>query len=266
MSEKIFYWIQKPVDFYRDIAIKKMRKQPNGAVLTIIYDKLLLFTANEVGYYYFRGIYDSIAEELAEEINESEEDTRQAIEYLEKNKLLEQQENEYIYIPAVAEMVGSETAAAGRKRKQREREKAAQCDNVTLDCDNVTDVSQRVTNCHTEGEGEGEKEGEKEKEGEGKGKAPAAPLYEKLSQTDLTQKDYCDLCGMFGESITKEYYKKASLSGEKRKRVIDNTRAWIIDKVNKDYTAKELAEVKQHNNDLDYRANQLAQIEALYME
>lgn len=123
MAEKKYFWFKLHVDFFKTKETKKLRKMAGGSVYTIIYLKLILLSLREKGKLYFEGIDDSFAEELALEIDETVEDVKMTLIFLEKVSLLEIIESDIIQLPIAVDNIGKETASAGRKRRQREREK-----------------------------------------------------------------------------------------------------------------------------------------------
>lgn len=123
MAEKRYFWFKLHVDFFKTKETKKLRKMAGGSVYTIIYLKLILLSLREEGRLYFEEVDDSFAEELALEIDESVEDVKMTLMFLERVSLLEVIETDVIQLPVAVHNIGKETASAGRKRKQREREK-----------------------------------------------------------------------------------------------------------------------------------------------
>lgn len=116
---KRFYWLKLPNDYFKQLSQRKMLRQPNGESMQRIYLKMMLLAVDKGGYIPFQGVYDSIQEEIAEELFEDIELVNQTVEYAQKNKLLEMNELQ-IFLPQVLEMTGSETDSARRVRKHRE--------------------------------------------------------------------------------------------------------------------------------------------------
>ena len=159
---KKYVWLKLKEDFFQQKAIKKLRRMTSGgAVYTLIYLKMQLLSLKNEGKLYFEGVEDNFIDEIALEIDESAEDVQMTVMYLQKNGLLEIGDlpDEYV-LPEVLGSIGSETAAAERKRQQRLREK----EKKLIGCDNVTPLSLGVTKSHTEEEKEEDKEEDKEEE------------------------------------------------------------------------------------------------------
>ena len=136
-----FYWMKLPNDYFRQLFQRKMRKQTGGIEMQLIYLKMLLYSIDKDAVIPFQGVYDSIEEELAEELGEESEMVKETINFLEANQRLERTENG-IFLPEALKRVGSEGTSAERVRNFRRR-KALQCNT------NVTPVKQ---NCNGEKE------------------------------------------------------------------------------------------------------------------
>ena len=167
---KKYVWLKLKKDFFQQRAIKKLRKIAGGDTYTIIYLKLQLLSLDDEGKLFYEGVEENFAEEMALAIDEDPDNVKVVLMFLEKNGLLESvTENEFV-LPETVDSIGSETAAAERKRQQRIREKEKllieekteddikKCDIVTPMSQGVTFLSNDVTNCHTEKEKEKEKD------------------------------------------------------------------------------------------------------------
>ena len=161
MSEKKYYWLKLPFDFFKDRTLKKLMKLSGGATYILIYQKLLLLSLENEGKIFFENVEESFIEEMSLELDETIEDMQIALGFLHKNNLIEQLDEYTYYMTRVAEMIGSETDAARRKRKSRAKNLVTMSQsNVTKSQPNVT-KSQEVTKCHIEIEKEKEKEKDK---------------------------------------------------------------------------------------------------------
>ena len=84
---KRFYWLKLKEDFFRDKAMKKLRKLAGGDTYTIIYLKMMLLSISAKGYLYYEGVEDDFCSELALDLDENTEDVKLAVAYLaSKNK------------------------------------------------------------------------------------------------------------------------------------------------------------------------------------
>lgn len=123
MAEKKYYWLKMTDQFFEDKAIKKLRKIAGGDTYTIIYLKMLLTAIKQGNKMYFEGVEDDFMEELALELNEDTDNVKVTVSYLKSKGLIEVLGADEILLTQCAEMVGSETDAARRKRLQRDRER-----------------------------------------------------------------------------------------------------------------------------------------------
>ena len=164
-----FYWMKLPNDYFRQLFQRKMRKQTGGIEMQLIYLKMLLYSIDKDAVIPFQGVYDSIEEELAEELGEESEMVKETINFLEANEKLEWTESG-IFLPEALERVGSEGTSAERMRNMRRR-RASQCDNsVTTSDGSVTECNTSVQSGDVEKEIDIEIEKERELE---TGQAPA---------------------------------------------------------------------------------------------
>lgn len=155
MSEpKRYYWLRLHKDFFQKKEIKRLRRVAGGDTYTIIYLKMLLRSIIDGGKLYFDGYEDTFVSELALDIDEDEQNVQITVNYLLKNGLLIECENDEYYLPEANNNTGSETAAASRMRKLREKSKNPECNNVTPLCNNVTpmlqECSQSLQTCYGE--------------------------------------------------------------------------------------------------------------------
>ena len=140
-AEKRLFWLQLKNTYFNQLSQKKMRKQPQGLEMQVIYLRMMLLSLDNKGYIFYQGVYDSIEEELSEEFNEPLELVKQTIDFLIENKMVTtDQANDSLFIPEALECTISEGASAERMRRKRARDKMSQSDgNVTDGDGNVTD-------------------------------------------------------------------------------------------------------------------------------
>lgn len=142
---KRYYWLRLHKDFFQKKEIKRLRRVAGGDTYTIIYLKMLLRSIIDGGKLYFDGYEDTFVSELALDIDEDEQNVQITVNYLLKNGLLIECENDEYYLPEANNNTGSETAAASRMRKLREKSKGLECNNVTPLCNNVTPMLQECS-------------------------------------------------------------------------------------------------------------------------
>lgn len=121
---KRYYWLKLMENFFRQKEIIKLRKIAGGDTYTIIYQEMMLMSLQNGGKLYFDDFGEDIAEEIALELNESVENVRITISYLTAHGLMTacEDENEYL-LEKVPVMTGSESAAAERMRRYRDKDK-----------------------------------------------------------------------------------------------------------------------------------------------
>lgn len=73
---KRYYWLKLPDGFFRQKAIKKLRKIAGGDTYTIIYLKMLLVAMKQDGRLYFEGVEATFYDELALDLDEEVENVR----------------------------------------------------------------------------------------------------------------------------------------------------------------------------------------------
>lgn len=144
MTEKRYYWLKMPNDFFDDIFIKKLRKISGGDTYIIIYLEMLLMTLETEGRIYYEGVEEDIPKEIALIINEKEDDVRITINYLLKVGLLIQINENEMHLSRMQEYIGSETENARRIRKHRLKKKMLHCNNdeiirnqMEINCNNI---------------------------------------------------------------------------------------------------------------------------------
>lgn len=162
MAEGKFYWLKLKKDFFKRHDIKIVKSMSNGKDYILFYMQLLLESIDHEGALRFSETipYD---ENMLSTITDTNIDiVRSAMKIFTQLGMIEVLDDQTIYMCEVSKMIGSETAAAGRKRAQRERDAArlaagndAETLRLTSNCDNVTTPSQ---NSHIEIEKEKEKE------------------------------------------------------------------------------------------------------------
>lgn len=122
-KEKKYYYLKLTTSFFKDKAIKKLRKLPGGDTYALITLEIFLEALENDSRLYYDGIEDTFAKELALTINESPEAVQVAIDFLLSCGWLTEESQDVYYAPKGAEMSGSITERALRYRKQQEKSK-----------------------------------------------------------------------------------------------------------------------------------------------
>lgn len=151
-----YFWLKLKDDFFDDDAIEWLEEQPNGKEYVLFYLKLCLKSLKHdcclirtVGNMLIP--YD--AKKLGELTRTKEDTVIVALELLKRIGLVDLQENGALFMAKVSEMIGSETNAAARMRKAREKAK---------ELGGVNNVRPMLQNCSPEIELEIDKEIDKE--------------------------------------------------------------------------------------------------------
>lgn len=147
MSEnKRYFFLQLPEDFFSSKRIKKLRKLAGGDTFTIIYLKLQLFSLNNSGLIEWSGLEETLAEELALEIDESPENIAVTLKYLLSCGLAEIKNEQDIHLPYVEKMTSSHTASTERSRRFRAKAKELPdcCESVALQRECNADATQDI--------------------------------------------------------------------------------------------------------------------------
>ena len=119
-NSKKYYWLKLKEDFFDDKVIRYLRRLPEGSSLVIIYLKMQLKSLKTEGFLKYDGIMPTYEEELALVLDENPMLVTGAINALEKMGVVERWENDTLYMAAMQELIGTETAAAARVRRHRE--------------------------------------------------------------------------------------------------------------------------------------------------
>lgn len=136
-----YYWLKLQETFFEDDTIDFIESQENGERYVLFYLKLCLKALKNEGKLirYVGELlmpYDEIG--IAKLTKTDVDTVRSALMLFSKIGLIKRLDSGEIYLTQLDELIGTETSAAQRKRKQRINEKAR----LSLKCDNVTDMSQ----------------------------------------------------------------------------------------------------------------------------
>lgn len=214
---KRFYWLKLKQDFFDRRVIKKLRRLPKGDTFVIIYLKLLLLSLNDEGRLISEGIEDELAEELALDLYESEDDVRFTLRYFIDCGLAEIQETDLL-LAEVNDCTGSESDSAARMRKKRlkDKEKSHGDTTVSLSDNSESHGSDNVTLEIRDRE-------EKEK----KSSLSTHPQF----KVPMNQTRYSNLCIQYGESTVDSYFQKiidySDSTGRKYKDFAATAGIWI---------------------------------------
>lgn len=185
-DEKKYYWLKLKRDFFKRHDIRIIEEMPNGKDYILFYLKLLLESVDHEGELRFSDTIPYNEQMLSVITNTNIDIVRSAMRVFSDLKMVELFDDQTIYMCEVQKLVGSESTAAERVRKHREKRKMLQCN---------TDE----TKCNIEIEIYKEKEPNKEKKGEeAKRKRFTPPTLEEIEtycrerQNDVDPKKFYD--------------------------------------------------------------------------
>lgn len=127
------WWLQLQFAFFSDKRVRALRRK-YGDLALIIYQKMMLKSLENKCTMKYEGLEDTFEEEIAVDIVEDETEKvsliKDIVQFLIDHDLMVEQDDNSYFFPQAAKMSGSETDSAERMRKKRERdkEKASQCD------------------------------------------------------------------------------------------------------------------------------------------
>lgn len=139
-ENKKYYWLKLKSDFFEEKYVKALRKLPQGDSLTIVYLKMQLKSLKTEGIIKYEGILPNSISELSLVLDEDENIVQLAVSALLKFGIIEQWENDTLYMRAMQQLIGSETDSAERVRRHR----ALHCNTKMLQSNST------VTKCNTE--------------------------------------------------------------------------------------------------------------------
>lgn len=128
------FWLMLKNTYFNQLEQKKMKRQPNGKDMQVIYLRMMLLSIDKAGYIYYQGVCDSLEEELALEFDEDIELIKETIQFLLENDMITISDAMECYIPEAAHLIKSECNSAERVRRHRENKKALQCNTDVTKC------------------------------------------------------------------------------------------------------------------------------------
>ena len=243
MSNKRYYWLKLSENFFEDDTVAWIEEQENGKDYIIFYLKLCLKSLTDGGYlirYVGEKLIPYDVKALSKLTNTDYDTVKVAMNLFLEVGIISQLDSGELYLNQINEMIGSETDAAQRKRKQRAREaKLETVNQEKLESrDNVTGVS-RLGHTEIEKEKELDKELEKDKDKE---LSNDNRQYSKVKKEQLDN-DFEKLWKLYpnkkGKAKAKKAYIKAIKDGVTNKEIQDGIVAYT-------------KEIKAKNTDKEY--------------
>ena len=144
--EKKYFWLKLKENFFDDKQIRFLRTLPDGDKMVITYLKMQLKSLKTAGTIRYDKILPTCEEELALMLDEDVNIVKFTIKALLQINAIEILEDNSIFMIAMQELIGKESASAERMRNFRNRQKA-----LPSHCDNDVQISDsNVQTCYTE--------------------------------------------------------------------------------------------------------------------
>lgn len=166
MTEKKYYWLKLPRNFFGKHYIKILRAKENGELLVLFYMWMLTEAIDHEGRLRYSEDIPYDEEMLAEASGFALHIVTQALQQFTKLQLVITESDGTLFMPKSIEMIGSESASAQRVREYRERKNSKEKKPETVE---NTESNDNVTKCNSDVQKSNiEKELEKELEKENK--------------------------------------------------------------------------------------------------
>lgn len=123
MHEKRYYWLKLEENYFDLKVSRALRKLPSGAEMLICYLKMQLKYLNTNGLVEYNGIYETLEEEIALDIDEDLTIVQMTMKLLKTWGVIETIDNNSIYMVEMQDRIGSKTDSALRVQKFREKQK-----------------------------------------------------------------------------------------------------------------------------------------------
>lgn len=202
-----YYWLKLPTDFFKRHDIKVIESMQNGKEYVLFYLKLMLESVDHEGTLRFSDFIPYNEEMLAAVTNTNVDTVRVAVSVLEQFGMLELWDDKTLYLKQVAELLGSETYAAKRKRAQREELPGEIVPRLSPECPQEIEIDiEKEIDIETDKEKEVEKEKSKRKRFE----PPTVEdviAYSKESNYPLDAQRFCDYYSSIGWMVGKNKMK-----------------------------------------------------------
>ena len=124
MAEKRYYWLKLHKDFFKRHEIRIIEDMPNGKDYILFYLKLLVESVTHEGNLRFSDAIPYNDNMLATITNTNVDVVKAALNIFLELKMIEVLDDQTLYMADVQNMIGSETAAAVKKRNQRVKKQA----------------------------------------------------------------------------------------------------------------------------------------------
>lgn len=149
---KVYFWLKIDKKFFDNIFIKRLKTQPSGYTMTVIYIRLMLESLDSDCILYYEGYFETLKEELALKLDVSEEDIDMTLTYFIQCGLIQIDEEQNAELAQAKALIQQETNHASYMRnyrkEQQEKEKKLTMlsDNLTTlpDCKTEIDIDKEI--------------------------------------------------------------------------------------------------------------------------
>lgn len=275
-ERKRYYWLKLKKDFFTSKRMKKLRKIAGGDTYTIIYLKMMLATMQDDGVIYYEGVEDTLADEIALDLDEDRDNVEVVLQFLKANDLLVELEDDAFKLIEVDGLVGKEGSAAERMRRLRAKKKAhnieQQINNKIVNIDDKAshcdaDVTQplRMSDVEIEKEIEKDIEIDTDKEIERDTESDYNRLLaESRNQTESdhslintpkqTRTNYQEIVDLFHQTC-KSYPALRSLTENRKKAIKARLNKYSIDDIQTVFNKAEASDFMKGSNNRNWMAN-----------
>lgn len=120
---KIYFWLKLDNNFFKNLAVRALRKRAGGDTYLIIYQRLLLEALESNGVIEYQGLLEDLPSELAITLDEKEEDVRTTIEYFKQAGLIQIGDDGSAFFEQVPMLIDQETNWNRYKRNAQKNKK-----------------------------------------------------------------------------------------------------------------------------------------------
>lgn len=142
---KVYFWLKIDKKFFDNIFIKRLKTQPSGYTMTVIYIRLMLESLDSDCILYYEGYFETLKEELALKLDVSEEDIDMTLDYFTQCGLIQIDEEQNAELTQAKALIQQETNHASYMRNYRKEQQKKE-KKLTMLSDNLTTLS----DCKTE--------------------------------------------------------------------------------------------------------------------
>ena len=142
---KIYFWLKLDENFFKNLAIKNLRKSITGGdTCVLIYQKMLLSSLPNNGVIYFEGTLQDITQEIALNLDEKIDDVRLTLEYFSQYGLIQIGEDGSAEMLQVPMLIGQETNWNKYKREKKLEKFQPDSNSIPTDIESDTEKEKDI--------------------------------------------------------------------------------------------------------------------------